>query len=165
MNIIPPSRATTASRPTAIICAGLSALVTLAARSLRALTSRAMSDLHPHDLLVRLDRLVADGGGEFHGQVGLGRGGHEVVDVLELAGGDLGAELVGGVGQLLDLLEAGGEVDLAGAGGALRGGGGSDRRERRNAGADGGDAHECLPISSALVYASRAALITDRFSW
>src|SRR5438270_7862163 len=110
MNIIPPMRVTTASRPTAMICAGLRALVTLAARSLRALTSRAMSDLHPHDLLVRLDRPVADAGGELHGQVRLGRGGHEVSDVVELPGGHLGAELVGGVGQLLDLLETGGEV-------------------------------------------------------
>src|SRR5213083_1797359 len=110
MNIIPPSRATTASRPTAITCAGLRALVTLAARSLRALTSRAMSDLHPHDLLVRLDRSVADAGG-----------------------------------QLLDLLEAGGEVDLAGAGRRAARRARGDRRQRRDAGADGGDAHECLP--------------------
>src|ERR1044072_5922595 len=119
MNIIPPMRVTTARRPTGTIWDGLRALVSLPARSLRALTSRAMSDLHPHDLLVRLDCPVADAGGQFDGQVGFGRGGHEVVDVLQLPGGHLGAELVGLLGELLDLLEPGGEVDLArGLGGA-----------------------------------------------
>src|SRR4051812_26453420 len=77
----------------------------------------SISDLHPHDLLVGLDGLVSDGHRHLDGELGLGGRGHVHVDVAELPGGELLAELVGLVQALLDLVQPVGErvaVDLVG---------------------------------------------------
>src|SRR5436190_14852406 len=66
----------------------------------------SISDLHPHDLLVCLDRLVPEGDGHLDGEVRLRRGRHVDVHVAELAGGQLLSERVGLVEALLDLLQA-----------------------------------------------------------
>src|SRR4051794_37506066 len=64
-------------------------------------------DLHPHDVLVRLDELVAYLNGKLEVEAGGLAGQHDFVEVDGLAGGHAHGGVVGGV---LGLVEAGDRV-------------------------------------------------------
>src|SRR5512132_2644161 len=73
----PMTRARMAAMVTAF-CPGVKALKPLMKRRTGAGRRSAMSGLHPHDLLERVNGLVPDGGGELQAELGLG-GRHRVL--------------------------------------------------------------------------------------
>ena len=87
------------------------------------------------------------GDGELDAERGLGGGGRELVDVVDLAGRHAGGGAVGGLLQLLDLLEALRRRTGRRPAVALPDGRQGRRDERRDA--DRGDGHQLRPIGSA----------------
>src|SRR3954467_11310641 len=114
---------------TIVFCPALNWALMRATRSRRTCRN-PMSDLHPHDLGEGVDGLVADRDGELGGDLRLGGRDHEVVDVGELTGRGLHAEVVGLVLHAVELVEGAGEGVVEAA--ALRALDGLDRRLRRD---------------------------------
>src|SRR4051812_46727196 len=89
MKNMPPTIATTSSSAASTNCAGVKALYAAVARFfIASISTAAISDLHPHDLLVGLDGLVPDCNRQLHIDAGFGHCGRHGRDIA-VSGGDV----------------------------------------------------------------------------